>query len=272
MRDPYAHLAPVYDAMAADPGIKVFYRRWRDSLLTAARERGIRGRILVDLACGTGNSTIPWAHRPGWTVIGVDRSAAMLRVARAKSKAVRWVRQDITGLALDVEADFVTCHFDALNHVLDERNLRRVFRHVAAVLRPGGLFQFDLNTVHMLRWLSDREKLLHAGPHWFTAFNAYDSKTGVATFNQMWFIRRGRQFERCLVTVHERAFADAAIRRMLDDAGLRLLKIEPQVAIDGKPMRKLFLAQRAARSPGHPKPARRRPIVRRPSSSRKERS
>jgi SAM-dependent methyltransferase len=249
MRDPYAKLAPLYDGMARAHGIRGFYRQWREALASAAKERGVTGGVLVDIACGTGNSTIPWSRNAGWTVVGVDRSAAMLRVARQKSRAVRWVRQELTKVNVGVRADFVTCHFDALNHVLDTRDLGRVFARVAATLRPGGLFQFDLNTVHMLRWLAVREKLVRVGPHWFTATNAYDEKSGLATFNQHWFIKRGRFYERRLVTVQTRAFSDKAIRRLLAAAGLRLLRVDTQVRVDEKPMRKLYLAQKSTAVP-----------------------
>jgi ubiquinone/menaquinone biosynthesis C-methylase UbiE len=244
MRDPYAALAPVYDGMAREPAIRPFYGQWRETLLVAAKQRGVTGSVLVDLACGTGNSTIPWTRQRGWTVIGVDRSAAMLREARRKSRAVRWVRQELTDLALDVEADFVTCHFDALNHILDDRDLQRAFHGVAKLLRPGGLFQFDLNTVHMLRWLNGREKLFRVGPHWFTASNVYDEKSGIASFSQHWFIKAGRLFERHLIVVRERSFTDAELKRVLAAGGMKLLRVETQVRIDGKPMRKLYLAER----------------------------
>jgi ubiquinone/menaquinone biosynthesis C-methylase UbiE len=247
MRDPYAGLAAVYDWMARDPGIRRYYEEWRRALLEAAAERGVRGRVLVDLACGTGNSTVPWARRRGWTVIGVDRSAAMLREARRKSRRVRWIRQDIRRLdigGLGGRADVVTCHFDALNHVLDERDLQRVFTRVARVLRSGGLFQFDLNTVHWLCWLNGREKLFRAGPHVFMASNEFDERTGIATFRQLWFVRRGRLYQRRLVTVRERAFRDSDIRAMLRRAGLPLVKVSTQVRVDGKPGRKLYLAAR----------------------------
>jgi hypothetical protein len=41
MRDEYAGLADVYDRIARDPGIRVFYREWRQALLAAANERGV---------------------------------------------------------------------------------------------------------------------------------------------------------------------------------------------------------------------------------------
>lgn len=247
MRDPYAGLASVYDGMARDPGIRRYYGEWRRALLEAAAERGVKGRVLVDLACGTGNSTVPWTRNRSWTVVGVDQSAAMLRVARRKSRRVRWVRQDITRLDIPFRADLVTCHFDALNHVLGARGLQQVFTRVGRLLQPGGLFQFDLNTVHWLRWLNGREKLFRAGPHVFTASNEFDEKTGIATFHQYWFVRTGRLYQRRHVVVRERAFTDTRIRVMLRKAGLRLLKISTQTVIDGKPGRKLYIAARAPR-------------------------
>ena len=94
MSDPYGQLAPLYDRMAADPGIRGLYREFRRALTDAAAARGLRPGVIVDLACGTGNTAIPWARARGRTVIGVDVSEAMLRVARKKSRCVRWVKQD----------------------------------------------------------------------------------------------------------------------------------------------------------------------------------
>jgi SAM-dependent methyltransferase len=242
--DQYRELAPFYDAWAADPSIAAMYAAWREHLLNAARERGLRLRVLVDLACGTGNSTVPWTARRGLSVIGIDRSAAMLDVARRKSTAVEWLRQDIRRFRVDVQADAVTCHFDALNHLLALDDLGRVFHRVAATLRPAGLFQFDLNTVHWLRWLHDREKMFQVGPHCFMASNVYDESTGVATFRQAWFVKRGRVYERIDVEVQERAFTDAELRRVLREAGLRLEQTSVMLRIDGKPVRTLYLASR----------------------------
>jgi ubiquinone/menaquinone biosynthesis C-methylase UbiE len=243
VRDAYTDLAARYDEMAKSPAIRAFYREWGRSLRAAMAEHGLRPRVLVDLACGTGNSTVPWTRRRGLRVVGVDRSEAMLRVARRKSSAVRWYRQDLRRLRLAERADVVTCHFDALNHVLREADLQRVFDNVARILREGGLFQFDLNTRHMLRWLGGRQKILRAGPHWYVADNAFDPSTGVATFRQHWFVAQGPLYRKMAITVRERAYDDPDLRRMLRQAGMGLVKVWAQRTVEGRPGRKVYLAR-----------------------------
>jgi ubiquinone/menaquinone biosynthesis C-methylase UbiE len=253
MEDEYANFADLYDSETADPLIQAFYQEWTESLVRAVERFKVPVGVLVDLACGTGNSTVPWTKRRGWKVIGVDRSAAMLREARRKSGRVRWVCQDLTALAIDDRADVVTCHFDALNHVLEPGDLQQVFVNVARVLHEGGLFQFDVNTEHMLRWLGGHEKLFRVGRDYFVAHNEYDPKRGIATFHQLWFIRKGRVYEKREVIVHERAYTTREIRRMLRHAGLQVLRQEVQRQIEGKPTRMLYVARKrpakAARLP-----------------------
>ncbi|HQR45083.1 MAG TPA: class I SAM-dependent methyltransferase [Thermoanaerobaculia bacterium] len=247
MRDPYRPLAPRYDRMAADPGIRALYRDLLRAVTAAAAAHRIRPRVIVDLACGTGNTAIPWAGGRGRTVVGVDASEAMLRVARRKSRRVRWVRQDLTDLSLDVTADVATCFGDALCHILEARDLQRVFRNTAKLLRPGGVFLFDLNTRFCLEFLGTSEKLFRAGPDVFMATNAFDRKTGLATFRQLWFVRQGTLYRRVPVTVKTRSYEDAEIRRMLRAAGLRLEKISVLRRLKGRPFRKLYVAVRRAR-------------------------
>jgi SAM-dependent methyltransferase len=175
---------------------------------------------------------------------------------------VRWIRQDLRALRLGVTADAVTCHFDALNHLLEKGDLQTVFGRVGRLLREGGLFVFDLNTIHMFRWLNGREKLYHAGCDLFMAGNEFDEASGIATFRQMWFLRRGRFYARRDVEVRERACADADLRAMLRRAGLRLVRASVQRAIDGKPARKLYVAVKAGAT--GPPALRRRPSASRP--------
>ena len=60
--DPYAGFADLFDSEAGFPEIQDLYIQWRNHLKGALRQFQIPARILVDLACGTGNSTIPWTR------------------------------------------------------------------------------------------------------------------------------------------------------------------------------------------------------------------
>jgi ubiquinone/menaquinone biosynthesis C-methylase UbiE len=242
--DPYADLAGLYDSMANTEEICRYYSRWRSRLLSAIQQYRIPVRVLVDLACGTGNTAIPWVKQKGWTVIGVDRSPSMLREARKKSKRVRWIRQDIAKLSLDVKADVVTCHFDALNHILNAAELQKVFSGTARALNKGGLFQFDLSTDFWLRWLSVHEKLGRFGRNYCMSTNTYDAGKRIATFNQLWFVKQGNAYRKREIKVQEAAYTRGQVRSMLRKAGFGTVKISPDVKIDGKTARLLYLARK----------------------------
>ncbi len=239
--DPYADFGDLYDSMTSDSSIQAYYREWRHFLLEALRRYKVKCRVFIDIACGTGNTTIPWTKRRGWTIFGVDRSPAMLRQARKKSKRVRWYRQDLGRLNLKVGADVVTCHFDALNHILVHRDLQQVFLNVARMLNEGGLFQFDMNTEYWFRWLRTHEKIFRLGPNFMMAWNTYNPERRLATFHQLWFVRKTRLYEKREIRVRERAYTSAEIRGMINKAGLGLLKIDIQRKIEGKPARLLYL-------------------------------
>ncbi len=243
-RDPYLGLAAVYDEMTADPEIQKFYRYWRKLLLQSISERKLKVRTLVDLMCGTGNSTIPWIRRKGWTVVGVDGSAAMLRQARKKSGRVRWRCQDIRKLRFRERAEAATCHFDALNHILSPEELLQAFHRVAGILNPGGLFVFDVSTEHWFRWLHERDKLYRIGQNYMTASNRYDPKNRIVEFRQLWFIPRGRLYEKLLVRVRERSYSAAEIRAIARASGFRVLTVQQQWVLEGKPVRLAFVLEK----------------------------
>lgn len=243
--DPYANLADLYDSMAQSNASQQFYSMWRNSLQDAIRQYKNPVRVLVDLACGTGNTTIPWTKNRGWTLIGVDCSLAMLREARKKSNRVRWICQDLRELHLDLKADVATCHFDSLNHILGGGDLQKVFTKVARILNKSGLFQFDLSTDFLFIWLNVHEKLFRVGPNYFMAYNKYDSKKRIVTFHQLWFVRSGHIYKKREICVQEAAYTETEVRSMLKKVGLRPLKISVCHKLEGKPARLLYLVQKA---------------------------
>jgi SAM-dependent methyltransferase len=167
-----------------------------------------------------------------------------VRQARKKSDRVRWYCRDIRKLRLKERAEAVTCHFDALNHILSPEALQQVFHRVAGILNPGGLFVFDISTEHWFNWLHERDKLYTIGNNYMMASNRYDPKSRIVEFRQLWFVPRGRLYAKWLVRMQERLYTAAEIRAMARTSGFRVLTVKPQWVLEGKTVRFAFVLEK----------------------------
>lgn len=147
-RTAYDIFAPYYDAFTAHHD----YEAWTASLESLARDAGLHGRQLLDLACGTGKSFLPFLAR-GYAVTACDISREMLSVAaRRAADRVRLLELDVRDLPTLGAFDLATCLDDAVNY-LDEDELAATFAGVARNLAPGGVLVFDANTLATFRRL-----------------------------------------------------------------------------------------------------------------------
>jgi len=141
----YDRLAQIYDL----GGWESYSRRMFPYLVKVLRRHRIHKGTVAELACGTGTLAITLS-REGYQVVGVDRSEAMLQVAREKAEqagaAVTFLQQDIRRLSLKSPVDLATCFFDSMNYLLSYGDLVKTFSGVHRSLKPGGLFIFDMNT------------------------------------------------------------------------------------------------------------------------------
>lgn len=150
---PYEVFASYYDVFTADSDYEV----WTEQIVDLATGHGLVGTALLDLACGTGNSFLPFARR-GFRVTGCDGSPAMLAEAARKAPDVALVEADLRELKVLGRFDLVTCFDDSLNYLPDAEALLAAFRGTAANLARHGLAFFDLNTLRAYRttFASDR--------------------------------------------------------------------------------------------------------------------
>jgi len=147
---PYQGLAQIYDYLLSG----VNYQEWADYLEQIFEHYKIQPCMkIVDLACGTGNSTFPWALR-NYSVSGVDISPEMIALARSKADEqnldIDFYEQDIRSLELPFCADVGVLYQDGLNYLLTEDDVRKALVSIRSVLRPGGFFIFNLNQVEKL--------------------------------------------------------------------------------------------------------------------------
>jgi trans-aconitate 2-methyltransferase len=113
---------------------------WGANLLgTFLERRPLRGdEAAIDAGCGTGRVTeLLLRHVPGWTVLAVDGSKAMVEAAAerfAGDPRVRIERQDL--LRLEVERPVDLIFSTATFHWI--RDHERLFDRLAEALKPGG--------------------------------------------------------------------------------------------------------------------------------------
>jgi len=142
----YQGLARIYDRLMEG----VDYQEWANNILTLTKRYREKTESVLDLACGTGNTSIPLA-KFGWRVTGIDISLPMLQQARNKASEAKediiFLQQDMREIELTREFDLVVCFQDGLNYLLSREELDKALRSVYDKLVPGGLFIFDLNLV-----------------------------------------------------------------------------------------------------------------------------
>jgi SAM-dependent methyltransferase len=152
-------MASVYDDFTAHHD----YELWLGNLLPELRRHGLSGRRLLDVGCGTGKSFLPMLER-GWEVTACDISPSMLELAAAKAGPVaRLSVADMRELPVFGEFDLVWCLDDAVNYLLDGRELERALSGMRANLAPGGLLMFDVNCLQAYRTFFAEEQIVERG-------------------------------------------------------------------------------------------------------------
>lgn len=143
----YEAMAPVYDDFTGHYESEA----WIADLIKALKRRGLRGKRLLDVGCGTGTSFLPMLAQ-GWEVTGCDISAAMLERAREKAgDGVQLELADMLDLPEFGEFDLVWSLDDAVNYLLSPEELQRALAGMRANLAPTGLLLFDVNELQVYR-------------------------------------------------------------------------------------------------------------------------
>ncbi len=143
-----------YDQMGYfyDPFMKdAPYDKWLNFTQKIIEMSGKNVQTIADLGCGTGELTLKLA-KAGYQLYGVDYSIDMLTYADQKSRndniSVQWIHQDLRELEGLEHLDAVISFCDVMNYITSESDLKNVFERVARSLKTGGLFMFDVHSLH----------------------------------------------------------------------------------------------------------------------------
>ena len=218
----YEGLAQIYDFMM----VGVDYDAWADYVLEAAARFGVTPKSALDLACGTGSTTIPLAKR-GVAVTGLDLAPAMLAIAAQKAGeeelAIPFVEKNMLSLDYEEEFDMIVSFQDGINYLTGEGDFFQLAAGVARGLKPGGIFLFDLNRVD--HYSDSETTVIDLDDQYLVYENSYDAVKRIWHINLTGFLREGelyRKFEE----IHEEKNHDwEEVRAALAAEGLTIAAV-----------------------------------------------
>ena len=114
-----------------------------EQLLVWLKRKGLSPKNSMDLACGTG-VLCRILQAEGIQAAGMDFSSGMIDIARQESPHIPYEVADMITYRPEARFDLVTCTGDAINHIPDLEDVRRIFENVYAYTSPGGYFVFDI--------------------------------------------------------------------------------------------------------------------------------
>jgi SAM-dependent methyltransferase len=190
-----------------------------------------RGAVL-ELACGTGQLTIPIAQL-GRPTVGLDRSPAMLRAARRRSSAagapVTFVQGDMRNFALRREFSLIVVARNSLLHLLSTTDLLAALTAIRRHLTPDGVFAFDVFNPDVGLLARPREQRFPVmdvptatfGRLSVEATGAYDPATQVN--RGTWYISGADKPDAWIVPMELRSIFPQELPLLVSAAGLELV-------------------------------------------------
>jgi SAM-dependent methyltransferase len=246
----YARLAPFYDQFTAGYD----YDTWTEALETLARAHGLRGRRLLDLACGTGKSFVPFLSRD-YAVTACDISPEMVAAAAAKpeTRGARLLIADMRELPDLGRFDLITCLDDSLNYLLEDSELIAALAGMRRSLAEHGLVVFDCNSATTYRTAFRSEFVREQDGLFFAWRGGGSADGGLASATIDIFARGEDGWDRHRSDHVQRHFTREAIERGLAAAGLELVAVRGQspgghldtAADEGRHTKLVYLARRA---------------------------
>lgn len=221
--DTYQGFAQVYDLFMDN----VDYDAWSRYLLQLLKQYGTPdGALVLELGCGTGNMTERLAEA-GYDMIGVDASEEMLEIAQEKrmesGQNILYLLQDMREFELYGTVAAVVSVCDCLNYILEEDDLRTIFRLVNNYLDPGGIFLFDLNTARKYEEIGESTIAENREEGSFIWENSYDEETRINEYALTIFLPEGDLYRKYEEFHEQRAWSPEEIRRLLGEAGMEVV-------------------------------------------------
>lgn len=217
----YNSFSEYYDALTQN----VSYKDRAQYILDVFRRLDHFMGLSLDLACGTGSLTVE-LKKAGVDIYGIDASYDMLSFAREKSLKqnldILFLCQQMQNIDLYGTIDTCICTLDSINHLVDERDIRRTFERVSLFMNKGGYFLFDVNTIYKHTDILADNTFVYDTDDVFCVWQNSLKENYIIDIDLDFFEREGQVYYRTNESFSERAYTDEQLTTMLTDAGFEV--------------------------------------------------
>ena len=223
----YTGFAYVYDEYMDN----IPYDVWEEYLVELLKENGIdKDNTVIDLGCGTGTVT-RMLDKEGYNCIGIDLSEDMLSIASDKTydsgQQIIYSCQDMRDFEVPYETDAFISIGDSMNYITANDDLCDVFKCVKKGLIQGGVFIFDLKTIHFFKdILADNTYAENREDSAFIWDNYYDEESSNNEYELAVFVRNeDGTFDRFEEEHYQHGFTLEEVSDAVKKAGLKIRNV-----------------------------------------------
>lgn len=223
----YSDFAFIYDELMND----VDYDKWVLYIEEIIKKKGVKVKNILELACGTGNLTIPLTLK-NYDIAGIDISEDMLNIAREKAteQGVELVllQQNIAELDFEVEnLDCVLCACDGFNYLTYDDEIENCFSRVYDILKKDGIFIFDISSYYKLSntlgnntFAEKRENIVYIWQNYF------DDTESLIDMELTFFIKdKSGKYDKFTEVHQQRAYTEKEILNFLKKSGFNNIEV-----------------------------------------------
>lgn len=215
----YNDFADIYDHLMHED---INYEHIADYIENLFTLYGVSPELVCDLACGTGNITIPLAKR-GYDMTGIDLSEEMLNIAREKSEGLNilYLNQNLANIDLYGTMGAFVCMIDGINYILAPQSLLKLFTKIrTCFLDTDGLFIFDISTRYKLKNIIGSNTFIHSEKNVFYSWqNRYLNEKNLSDMMLTFFVKGRYGYKRFEERHLQHAYTEKEIRYLLKKAG-----------------------------------------------------
>ncbi|HEX7286738.1 MAG TPA: class I SAM-dependent methyltransferase [Candidatus Angelobacter sp.] len=225
-----------------------FYSEFVDSAAPGAiavlRAHGIKRGVVLDLGCGAGQFSARLL-KARYQPVGIDISAAMIRIARRTAPKASFIRDSVTTTQFP-QACAAIALGEVFNYLKSKAEMLRAFRNVYRALTPGGVLIFDIKEP-----LPGNSKKFRSSARWGKGWAVAveveeDPRAGrlvrrIVTFTSK---RAGLRYKKSEETHEQRIYRARDVAKMLREAGFSVRIIPGFGRYMLSPDRKILLAKK----------------------------